>query len=284
MTLKKILSDFKQRLGTAYSPGEIKGIEMAVLENILGYTTVDAIMHDNDETPTFVAEKFSSIADRLLRHEPIQYILGDAYFYGRHFIVTPATLIPRPETAGLIDMIADENHSDDLQVLDIGTGSGCIAISLALTLRFAHVTAIDISPEALSVAKENAKRLKARVDFLKADILSMHKPSKPCYDIIVSNPPYIAESEKAGMDRNVLDYEPSGALFVPDDDPLRFYKALSRFGADALKPGGRLYFEINSRFPAEIKKMLDADGYVDVELLRDMQGLWRFARAHKRKD
>lgn len=279
MTLKKILSDFKQRLGTAYSPGEIKGIEMAVLENILGYTTVDAIMHDNDETPTFVAEKFSSIADRLLRHEPIQYILGDAYFYGRHFIVTPATLIPRPETAGLIDMIADENHSDDLQVLDIGTGSGCIAISLALTLRFAHVTAIDISPEALSVAKENAKRLKARVDFLKADILSMHKPSKPCYDIIVSNPPYIADSEQASMDSNVLDFEPHSALFVPDDNPLVFYKAIAQYALDALKPGGKLYFEINSRFPAETCRLLTSLGFANVQSHLDYRAMPRFVSA-----
>ena len=279
MTLKKILSDFKQRLDTAYSPGEIKGIEMAVLENILGYTTVDAIMHDNDEMPTFVAEKFSSIADRLLRHEPIQYILGDAYFYGRHFIVTPATLIPRPETAGLIDMIADENHSDDLQVLDIGTGSGCIAISLALTLRFAHVTAIDISPEALSVAKENAKRLKARVDFLKADILSMHKPSKPCYDIIVSNPPYIAESEQASMDNNVLDFEPHSALFVPDDNPLVFYKAIAQYALDALKPGGKLYFEINSRFPAETCRLLTSLGFANVQSHLDYRAMPRFVSA-----
>lgn len=279
MTLKKILSDFKQRLDTAYSPGEIKGIEMAVLENILGYTTVDAIMHDNDEMPTFVAEKFSSIADRLLRHEPIQYILGDAYFYGRHFIVTPATLIPRPETAGLIDMIADENHSDDLQVLDIGTGSGCIAISLALTLRFAHVTAIDISPEALSVAKENAKRLKARVDFLKADILSMHKPSKPCYDIIVSNPPYIADSEQASMDSNVLDFEPHSALFVPDDNPLVFYKAIAQYALDALKPGGKLYFEINSRFPAETCRLLTSLGFANVQSHLDYRAMPRFVSA-----
>ena len=247
MTLKKILSDFKQRLGTAYSPGEIKGIEMAVLENILGYTTVDAIMHDNDETPTFVAEKFSSIADRLLRHEPIQYILGDAYFYGRHFIVTPATLIPRPETAGLI--------------------------------RFAHVTAIDISPEALSVAKENAKRLKARVDFLKADILSMHKPSKPCYDIIVSNPPYIADSEQASMDSNVLDFEPHSALFVPDDNPLVFYKAIAQYALDALKPGGKLYFEINSRFPAETCRLLTSLGFANVQSHLDYRAMPRFVSA-----
>ena len=279
MTLTEILHNFRHRLASCYPPGEINGMEMAMLDNLLNYSRVDAILHANDEMPTFIAEKFTTIADRLLRHEPIQYILGDAYFHGHHFRVTPATLIPRPETEELIDMIADENTAADLRVLDIGTGSGCIAISLAIALRFAEVSAIDISPDALAIAKENAKKLKARVIFRQADILTLPVPEAPCYDIIVSNPPYITDSERAEMDNNVLDYEPHPALFVPDNDPLLFYRAIAQYATGALSPGGKLYFEINSRFPQETCKLLTDYGFTDTKAINDYRGLPRFVTA-----
>ena len=199
------------------------------------------------------------------------------------FYVDESVLIPRPETEELVDMIVDENKSSDLSVLDAGTGSGCIAVSLALALKFAEITAIDISEAAIGVARMNAERLKAKVGFLCQDMLDMPVVSGK-YDIIVSNPPYVAEGEKKEMDGNVLDYEPGAALFVPDNDPLRYYRALSVYGKSALKYGGRLYFEINSRFPDEMKALLEGDGYENVELRRDMQGLWRFVRACKRKE
>ena len=283
-TVEQAVRTIRTALRPLYPAGEVEGFIRIIFRHLLHYEPVDILLRKDTVLPGFIPDKIDKVVEELKKSRPVQYIFNEARFHGHDFYVDGSVLIPRPETEELVDIIVDENGLSDLSVLDAGTGSGCIAISLALALKFPEVTAVDISEKALEVARRNAAALNARnIDFVCCDMLDMPvEVSK--YDIIVSNPPYIAESEKAGMDRNVLDYEPSGALFVPDDDPLRFYKALSRFGADALKPGGRLYFEINSRFPAEIKKMLDADGYVDVELLRDMQGLWRFARAHKRKD
>lgn len=283
-TVEQAVRTIRTALRPLYPAGEVEGFIRIIFRHLLHYEPVDILLRKDTVLPGFIPDKIDKVVEELKKSRPVQYIFNEARFHGHNFYVDGSVLIPRPETEELVDIIVDENGLSDLSVLDAGTGSGCIAISLALALKFPEVTAVDISEKALEVARRNAAALNARnIDFVCCDMLDMPVEVGK-YDIIVSNPPYIAESEKAGMDRNVLDYEPSGALFVPDDDPLRFYKALSRFGADALKPGGRLYFEINSRFPAEIKKMLDADGYVDVELLRDMQGLWRFARAHKRKD
>lgn len=283
-TVEQAVRTIRTALRPLYPAGEVEGFIRIIFRHLLHYEPVDILLRKDTVLPGFIPDKIDKVVEELKKSRPVQYIFNEARFHGHDFYVDGSVLIPRPETEELVDIIVDENGLSDLSVLDAGTGSGCIAISLALALKFPEVTAVDISEKALAVARRNAAALNARnIDFVCCDMLDMPVEVGK-YDIIVSNPPYIAESEKAGMDRNVLDYEPSGALFVPDDDPLRFYKALSRFGADALKPGGRLYFEINSRFPAEIKKMLDADGYVDVELLCDMQGLWRFARAHKRKD
>lgn len=283
-TVEQAVRTIRTALRPLYPAGEVEGFIRIIFRHLLHYEPVDILLRKDTVLPGFIPDKIDKVVEELKKSRPVQYIFNEARFHGHDFYVDGSVLIPRPETEELVDIIVDKNGLSDLSVLDAGTGSGCIAISLALALKFPEVTAVDISEKALEVARRNAAALNARnIDFVCCDMLDMPVEVGK-YDIIVSNPPYIAESEKAGMDRNVLDYEPSGALFVPDDDPLRFYKALSRFGADALKPGGRLYFEINSRFPAEIKKMLDADGYVDVELLRDMQGLWRFARAHKRKD
>ena len=283
-TVEQAVRTIRTALRPLYPAGEVEGFIRIIFRHLLHYEPVDILLRKDTVLPDFIPDKIDKVVEELKKSRPVQYIFNEARFHGHDFYVDESVLIPRPETEELVDIIVDENGLSDLSVLDAGTGSGCIAISLALALKFPEVTTVDVSEKALEVARRNAAALNARnIDFVCRDMLDMPVEVGK-YDIIVSNPPYIAESEKAGMDRNVLDYEPSGALFVPDDDPLRFYKALSRFGADALKPGGRLYFEINSRFPAEIKKMLDADGYVDVELLRDMQGLWRFARAHKRKD
>lgn len=283
-TVEQAVRTIRTALRPLYPAGEVEGFIRIIFRHLLHYEPVDILLRKDTVLPGFIPDKIDKVVEELKKSRPVQYIFNETRFHGHDFYVDGSVLIPRPETEELVDIIVDENGLSDLSVLDAGTGSGCIAISLALALKYPEVTAVDISEKALEVARRNAAALNARnIDFVCCDMLDMPVEVGK-YDIIVSNPPYIAESEKAGMDRNVLDYEPSGALFVPDDDPLRFYKALSRFGADALKPGGRLYFEINSRFPAEIKKMLDADGYVDVELLRDMQGLWRFARAHKRKD
>lgn len=279
--LKDVITHFKRELAPYYPKGEIEGMKLAVLDNLLHYSQVDMILHANDEVPDFIINKINDIIERLKHREPIQYILGDAYFYGYHFKVTRDTLIPRPETEGLIDMIVDENSDSDLTVLDIGTGSGCIAISLSLVLKFPIVYASDISQAALDVAQENAKRLKSRVKFLQSDILSANTDENERFDIIVSNPPYICEEERGEMDKNVLGYEPSTALFVPDDNPLLFYKAICQYAKHALKPGGRLYLEINSRFPKETCMLLQDAGFCNVSAENDYCGRPRFVKAIK---
>ena len=211
--------------------------------------------------------------------EPVQYAVGKARFMGNDFIVTPDVLIPRPETAGLVDMIVDRwGGRSDLDVCDVGTGSGCIAISLARALPFCRVTAIDVSAAAIAVARLNAASLKVNIDFVEADILTA-VPPRGLYDIIVSNPPYVTQSESADMDARVLDYEPGAALFVPDDDPLRFYRAIAAYGRAALKSGGMLYFEINQNFPDQTVALLESKGFIDVAARRDFKGNYRYVSA-----
>ncbi len=279
-TLEQSIREIKKSLSPAYPQGEIDGFVKIIFRQLLHYDTVDILLRKDTVLPDFIVEKINKVVIELLDRRPIQYIFNNTYFHGHNFYVDGSVLIPRPETEELVDMIIDENKESDLKVLDAGTGSGCIAISLALAMKFPTVDAIDISENALDVARRNAQTLKAKVNFHKCDITDM-PAAQNAYDIIVSNPPYIAESEKRQMDKNVLDYEPQTALFVPDNDPLKFYRALSNYGKSALKNGGRIYFEINSRFPDEITELLKHYGYGSIELSRDMQGLWRFARADK---
>ena len=191
--------------------------------------------------------------------------------------MTPAVLIPRPETEQLVDLIVNENKASDLRVLDMGTGSGCIAISLARALKFACVDALDVSREALAIARENAAALKVKVRFFEHDML-LPQPAAT-YDIIVSNPPYICWSERESMDDNVKEYEPAQALFVPDDDPLLFYKSIVRYASQSLESGGRLYLEINQRFGEEMKNLLKGSGFTEVRIIQDSFGKVRFAAA-----
>lgn len=254
-----------------------------ILEHLTGKSEVDLLIGGGKEVSGFISGKVDTIVARLLSHEPLQYIIGEAYFYGHIFKVTPATLIPRPETAELIDMIVDDSGGrTDLRVLDCGTGSGCIAVSLALALKFAAVKGIDISEDAVAVARENAVRLKARVEFDRADMLTM-SPRSSTWDIIVSNPPYIAGHERAAMAPNVLDYEPGIALFVPDDDPLVFYRAVTCYASETLAPDGKLYFEINPLYADDMVDMVKAAmPGADVELSLDAQGRERFLKAARR--
>lgn len=281
MILKDNITKIRAALAPLYPKAEIDAFIRIIFEHIMHYSQVDIILHDSDELPDFVCGKIDNIIGRLAKQEPIQYILDDAYFYGMHFHVNRNTLIPRPETEQLIDIIVEQNNADDLNVLDIGTGSGCIAIALARSLKFPAVTAIDISQEAIATARRNASGLKANVKFQVLDILNATKPKSALYDIIVSNPPYISSHERDDMDSNVLDYEPHSALFVPDDNPLLFYRAIAEYGTSALRNGGRLYFEINPLFANDTAKMLTAFGYNSVTLERDYTGKLRFSTAIK---
>ena len=275
-TIQKI----KDTLAPLFTSGEIKSILKIIFEKLKGYSQVDIIMHKDEILSDYIKNEIDKVLERLLKHEPIQYIFNEAYFQGLTLKVTPDTLIPRPETEELVDIIVKENNDSDLRVLDIGTGSGAIAIALARSLRFPIVDAIDISEEALAVANENAKNLKVRINFSKTDILTA-KPIANEYDIIVSNPPYIADSEQSSMEKNVLEYEPHTALFVPDNDALLFYRAITLFAVESLKPGGRIYFEINSRFGNETAQLLFDNGFQNTSIIKDMYGLDRFVSAIK---
>lgn len=276
----EVATIMRQHLSPLYPDSELNAFTRIILEDVMHYSPVDAVMRAQDELPEFFVTRLGTIISRLQHHEPLQYILGKARFHGHDFKVTPATLIPRPETEQLVDMIVDDNGGrEDLVVVDLGTGSGCIAISLARALKFATVTGIDISHEALAVARENAAALKARVKWLEADILELPAMPAAGVDIVVSNPPYITMAEKSTMERNVLDYEPHEALFVPGSDPLLFYRAIVDFAAQVLKPRGRIYLEINSHYGNEITSLLHSAGMTSAAVHHDSYGNTRFATA-----
>ena len=277
MKLKEAIEQLKNGLAGVVEPHEAQAMIRIICEDVFNYDQVDVALRQESELPEFAQEKVADIIARLRRHEPLQYIVGSARFHGHKFKVTPAVLIPRPETEQLVDIIVDENTASDLRVLDMGTGSGCIAISLARALKFAQVEALDVSRDALAAARENAATLKAKVRFYESDMLSPQPPAR--YDIIVSNPPYICWSEREAMERNVKDYEPGQALFVPDNDPLLFYKAIAPYAAQSLERGGRLYLEINQRFGNEVKRLLEDNGFDEVRIIEDSFGKVRFAAA-----
>ena len=265
--MKRIITRINEGLATAYSDGEIKALTRILAIELLG---VSQMAYFLKESITITAEQETLLGNaiaRLQQHEPIQYILGYSDFCGLRFKVTPATLIPRPETSELVEWIADEATGKE-KILDIGTGSGCIAVSLANRLPEAEVSAWDISTEALAVATENCKSSNCNVSFKQVDILA-YEPTAEEFDIIVSNPPYIKEVEKEQMEANVLDWEPHTALFVPDNDPLLFYRAIAKKGKLMLRTGGKLYFEINRAYGNETCAMLSKLGYTEIELRKD---------------
>ena len=259
--------------------GEATAMARLIFHSLKGWDSTGLVIHAVDVLSPYILEKIDAITERLRSGEPLQYILGEGRFYGMNLKVTPATLIPRPETEELVEaIVARYGDMTDCRVLDIGTGSGAIAIALSRHLRFAEVTAIDKSHAALEIARENARALKARVTFIDADIF-IWSPPEESYDVIVSNPPYICNKERKDMERNVLEYEPSEALFVDDDDPLLFYRRISEIGLRGLCPGGSLYFEINPLYSGQLRGMLEEMGYTDVKIWKDISGKDRFASA-----
>ena len=277
--MKAIAHKIQEGLANKYTAGEIKALTRILAIELLGVSQMAYFLKDD---VTLTAEHEALLCNaivRLQKQEPIQYILGYSDFCGLRFKVTPATLIPRPETSELVEWIASEATGNE-SILDIGTGSGCIAISLAHKLPQSKVTAWDISNEALAVATENSKANSQTVTFEQVDILA-YEPKGEQFDIIVSNPPYIKENEKEAMHANVLDWEPHTALFVPDSDPLLFYRTIAEKGSTLLKPGGHLYFEINRAHGKETMEMLAALGYTGIELRKDFAENDRMIRAIK---
>lgn len=282
MTLSSCINNARKRLSEAgFSASEISWMLRDIFAALKGYTQVDLVTRGDDEITDWLASKVETVVSQISSGIPIQYALGQTRWMGMTLKVTPAVLIPRPETEQLVDMaVSDCGDKTDLRVLDIGTGSGCIAIAMARALRFPIVTAIDISGEALAVAKENADTLKANVDFKSLDILSA-TPVRDSYDIVLSNPPYIADKEKADMSANVLMHEPHTALFVPDDDPVKFYRAIARYARVSLSTGGSLWLEINPLYAVETKAVIAEAGFMSIELIRDERGKQRFIHARQ---
>lgn len=263
-----------------YDNGEARAITDYVLDVCFGLSKADILCGAVEEMTAEKTAELNKIFGRLMEGEPVQYVLGRAEFCGRWFDVRPGVLIPRPETEELCAWItADSKASGSPKVLDIGTGSGCIAITLQLDMPESKVTAWDISADALDVARENAQQLGANVNFVKLDALNA-KPEGE-WDVIVSNPPYICEKEKKDMAVNVLEHEPHTALFVPDAAPLLFYRAITRLAVQTLSKGGRLYFEINPIYADDTCRMMRAEGMTEVELRSDMYGKQRMAKGVK---
>ncbi len=285
--------DVRKMLSAIYPDGEATAIARMVFEECFHITLADIYMGRDRELPPDSLAALSAIADRLMQHEPVQYVLGEAVFCGRRFHVEPGVLIPRPETEELCrivtaaaDRLSAERQSAGmperpLRILDIGTGSGCIAVTLAADIPQSTVAAWDISPTALSIARGNACRHGVSIEFKETDILGRQPLPRQPWDIIVSNPPYICSKESAMMARNVTDYEPGTALFVPDDDPLLFYRSIADYARNALARGGMLAFEINPLYAAETAAAMTAAGLSEATVIADQYGRQRFATAHK---
>ena len=274
------VSHIRSTLQRSYPVQEAANLSRIIYCEMLGQSAVDYYLGKDMILSPKDEKELETILARLCNFEPIQYILGEARFLGRTFRVTPGVLIPRPETEELVEMMLKE-LSPVSRVLDVGTGSGCIAISLAKELPESQVTAWDVSGEALSIAAANSKALQASVRFEQRDVLTYEPCVADCYDVIVSNPPYVTEAEKQEMEHNVLDWEPSLALFVPDTDPLRFYRRIAVLGLEMLTSGGKLYFEINRAFGKDTVAMLCETGYRAVRLQKDISHNDRFVIAEK---
>ena len=273
MKVSNIIPYFKEELDGIADAREITAWAYLVIQYLLGLNRSDTIVYSNKVISIKNSECIKRIISELKENKPIQYILGEAEFYGLKFKVNKHTLIPRPETEELVDWILKEDFNS---ILDIGTGSGCIAISLA-KYSSAQITAIDNCEKALEVAKENAKLNKVDIKFYTQDIFQ--STDLFSLDVIVSNPPYILESEKENMKANVLQYEPHLALFISDKDPLVFYKKIGSLAAKSLNFGGKLFFEINEQYGSEISKMLSKMGFVDIALKKDINDKDRMIKA-----
>lgn len=293
------VAKLRQSLTPLYDSREVKAIISLLMEEVCGITRVEMIMNPDRILDENTSARLDQIATRLASGEPVQQVLGYEYFLGRKFEVNPDVLIPRPETAELVEWIVQDYglrtkdygssiiHHPSPIILDIGTGSGCIAISLAALINNSRVFSIDLSTGALKTSRRNAQNLNiSNVEFLQMDILASQNESFPHpdvdnFDIIVSNPPYIRLQEKAEMSANVLDHEPHMALFVPDHDPLLFYRAIANFGQRNLRPDGLLYFEINAALGPETCALLETMGYRNITLRKDINGRDRMIRAQK---
>lgn len=269
--MKRTIQYIKKSLNPFYPATEIEGFTSIIFQHFLGYNATQIILNSDKTIDVEVYNKIEVVLKRLEIGEPIQYILGEAMFYDLRFEVNPSVLIPRFETEELVDGILKKHGNNKLKFLDIGTGSGAIAIAIKKNNPLAEVYACDISTEALQTAQINANLNKVEVHFFHHDILSEKSLPISGFDLIVSNPPYVCENEKGAMQRNVLEHEPHLALFVPNNDPLRFYRAITLKATQHLSKNGELWFEINEAYGPEVAQILMNQGF-DATILRDING------------
>jgi len=282
MTYKEAKIYIRTELLDFYSKNEISGFIKIIFSDIFNISTIDLLMKENEIFKEADFQKLKEIIFRLKEFEPIQYIIGFTEFYGLKFRVNKNVLIPRPETEELVDLIIKENkNTKKLNILDIGTGSGSIAISLAKNIQQSKVFAIDVSKDTIEVAKINSLENNVQITFIQQNILSKNIDlSLANFDIIVSNPPYVTNFEKELMEKTVLDFEPELALFVEDSNPLIFYKTITEFASKNLNKEGKLYFEINEMFGKKIKTLMQSYNLKDVEIIKDINGKDRIVKGN----
>lgn len=283
MTIQEVTYFLLNKLRAIYPEGEANQITDWVMEHLTGSKKAERMLYKNSSITHDEEIKLKEYAERLLRHEPVQYILNESWFYGLKFYVDENVLIPRPETEELVDWIIRNLKFpfSDLKILDIGTGSGCIAIALKRKLRKAEVWACDISNEALNIAKQNADNLQAEINFVQLDFLNPEKRDQlSSFDIIVCNPPYVPDMDKKTMNKNVLNFEPHTALFVPDNNALVFYTAIADFSKNHLRENGTVYCEIHESMGTDLTNLFTQSGF-SAELKKDMQGKDRIIKALK---
>jgi release factor glutamine methyltransferase len=281
----KTISDWTQlmydELSTLYPREEIRQFSRIIFQHLLGFSSTDVLVKGDYCVPDKEGQWLNDCLSRLQQHEPIQYIIGETEFMDLSLKVNASTLIPRPETEELVMWICQSALSSYKSYLDIGTGSGCIALSLKSKLPLAQVSAWDVSADALHIARENARRHHLELTFRQQDILQYKDPVDATFDVIVSNPPYVRNSEKQQMQPNVLEYEPHSALFVSDTDPLVFYREIARIGRQLLNPKGTLFFEINEAFGIDVVDLMGMMGYVNIELRKDINGKDRMVKGRR---
>ncbi len=290
--------DLKQQLTKIYDESEAEGIASLAIEYLTGFSKTTRVSNKQTELSSEQTTKLDDILKRLLTSEPVQYIMNKAWFYGMELYVDKNVLIPRPETEELVQWIVDDvktsgkdvfirkpaeaDETTQLKILDVGTGSGCIALALKKAMPKAEVWGCDVSEEALNVARRNGSALDIRVDLQGLNFLDETEQKQlPTVDIIVSNPPYIPEKDKRQMHPNILEHEPSVALFVPDNDALIFYRTLARFGKERLYDGGSIYLEIHESLGINVVQLFEETGYENVQLKKDMQGKDRMVKASR---
>lgn len=278
-SIRSLLGVQIHQISGIYASAEAKEIIYRLAEHVLRCNRSKLLLELDEFASEGLVKEIESYVRRLISYEPLQYVIGEVEFYGCPIMVTPAVLIPRPETEELVDIIVKDWSAKDLRVIDLGTGSGCIPIALAKNLVRSRVTSVDVSGDALLVARENAQRNGVDVDFLREDMRTF--TSEDRFDIIVSNPPYVMEVEKRLMRENVLNYEPHLALFVQNSEPLEFYKAIARIASSQLKADGKVYMEINQQLGIETASLF-ADLGMRAEVRKDLFGVDRFVVAERR--